>query len=72
MRARSGAFVVIELKAGTAKDQSLTQLLAYMSDIAEQFQSETKGIIVAHGFGDKLIRASKLVPRARSIDAPKA
>ena len=57
-----GAYVVIELKAGTAKDQALTQLLAYMADIAEQFNSKVRGILVAHGFSDKLIRASKLIP----------
>jgi hypothetical protein len=57
-----GAYVVIELKAGTAKDQALTQLLAYMGDIAEQFESGASGILVAHNFSDKLVRASKLVP----------
>ena len=59
-----GSFVVIELKAGIAKDATLTQLLAYMMDIGVQFDTETvKGIIVAHDFSEKLLKASKLVPR---------
>lgn len=57
-----GPYVVIELKAGTAKDQALTQILAYMGDIVEQDDSGVRGILVAHSFSDKLIRASKLVP----------
>lgn len=56
------AYVVIELKAGKAKDQALAQLLAYMGDIAEKDDSRVRGILVAHSFSDRLIRASKLVP----------
>lgn len=66
-RDNSGAYVVIELKAGTAKDQALVQLMAYMDDISVQFNAETRGILVAHGFGDKLIRASKRVPSIKLI-----
>jgi len=64
-RDSSGLYVVIELKAGTAKDQALVQLLAYMDDISVQFNADTRGILVAHGFGDKLIRASKRVPSVK-------
>lgn len=56
------AYVVIELKAGTAQDQALVQLLAYMVGIAEKDDSRVRGILVAHSFSDRLIRASKLVP----------
>lgn len=62
---KDGTFVVIELKAGTAKDQALTQLLAYMGDIGEQFNTGARGILVAHGFSDKLVKASKLVPSVK-------
>ena len=58
-----GKFVVIELKAGTAKDAALAQLLAYMTDISYQFDTENvRGIIVAHDFSEKLVKASRLVP----------
>ena len=62
---KDGTFVVIELKAGQAKDQALTQLLAYMGDIGEQYESNARGILVAHNFSPKLIRASKLVPSVK-------
>jgi len=57
-----GTYVVIELKPGKAKDQALAQLLAYMVGISEKYDSRARGILVAHSFGDRLIRASKLVP----------
>jgi len=57
----SGAYVVIELKAGMAKDQALAQVLAYMSDVEEEFNTEVKGVIVAHEFSEKLVKASKRV-----------
>ncbi len=59
---KDGAYVVIELKAGTAKDQALTQLLDYMGVIAEKYDSNVRGILVAHSFNDRLIRASRMVP----------
>jgi hypothetical protein len=60
---KDGIDVVIELKAGEAKDSSLTQLLAYMNDIISKSGSgKVRGILVAHEFSDKLIKASKLVP----------
>lgn len=56
-------YVVIELKAGMAKDQTLTQLLAYMTDISSQFETlNIRGMIVAHDFSEKLVKATKLVP----------
>jgi len=60
-----GAYVVIELKAGLARDQALTQLLAYMGDIAEQYNANTRGILVAHEFSDRLVRAAQLIPSVK-------
>ena len=55
--------VVIELKAGQAKDQVLTQILAYIGDIMETSGDlSTRGIIIAHGFSGRLIQAVKIVP----------
>jgi len=61
----SKGYVVIELKAGQAKDQALTQLLAYMGDVGEQYESSTRGILVAHDFAPKLLRAAKLIPSVK-------
>jgi hypothetical protein len=59
---KEGFDVIIELKAGEAKDGSLTQLLAYMNDlISESNSGKVRGILVAHEFSDKLKKASKLV-----------
>ena len=62
---KDGSYVVIELKAGTAKDQVLAQILAYIGDISDQFDVNTRGIIVAHGFSPKLVKASKRVPSVK-------
>jgi len=57
-------FVVIELKAGTASESVLTQILAYMADVtAELSKGKTvRGIIVAYGFAEKLVAAATLLP----------
>jgi len=60
--------VVIELKAGQAKDQVLTQILAYIGDIMETSgDSDTRGIIIAHGFSGRLIQAVKIVPNIKLL-----
>jgi len=57
-------FMVIELKAGTASESVLTQILAYMADVtAELSKGKTvRGIIVAYGFAEKLVAAATLLP----------
>ena len=62
---KEGMNVVIELKAGVAKDQVLTQILAYIADVSEQSDMPTRGIIVAHDFSPKLVKGSKLVPSVK-------
>ena len=55
-------FVVIELKAGTGKDDVLTQTLAYMADLKETAgKRKTRGIIIAHDFSSKLVSAVSLL-----------
>jgi hypothetical protein len=57
-------FVVIELKAGTASESVLTQILAYMADITAELSKgkAVRGIIVAYGFAEKLVAAATLLP----------
>jgi len=63
-----GNMVIIELKAGQAKDRVLAQTLAYMSDITETYgNAETRGIIIAHSFSDRLLQAVKIVPRVKLL-----
>jgi RecB family endonuclease NucS len=53
--------VVIELKAGTAAPEALTQLLAYMGAI-KQDQKPTRGILIAGGFHRRVVFAAQAVP----------
>jgi len=57
-------FVVIELKAGTASESVLTQILAYMASVTEELSKgkTVRGIIVAYGFAEKLVTAATLLP----------
>ena len=63
-----GKMVIIELKAGQARDRVLAQILAYMSNITETYSdTETRGIIIAHSFSDQLLQAVKIVPRVKLL-----
>jgi RecB family endonuclease NucS len=53
--------VVIELKAGEAKPESVTQILAYMGVISKKKQS-VRGILVAGEFNDRVVFAANAVP----------
>jgi len=57
-----GNLVVVELKAGPANSGVITQVLAYMSSIADSDRRSVRGIIVAGGFSDRIVRAAKAVP----------
>ena len=54
--------VVIELKVGTANQEVIGQILAYMGDLMAETKEPVRGIIVAHDFDSKVIAASKPVP----------
>jgi hypothetical protein len=69
-----GALVVIELKAGLAKDAALGQVLGYMGAITRELASEGKyadrpvrGIMVAKDFSDRVRHASVAVPNLRLV-----
>jgi hypothetical protein len=59
---KEGNLVVIELKAGTAQPDSLTQLLAYMGAIGQEEQRPCRGILVARDFPERLAWAARAVP----------
>ena len=57
-------FVVLELKAGTATDAALAQILSYMADITREVSmgKPVRGIIVAYDFAQRLMAATSLLP----------
>jgi len=57
---KSGNFVVIELKAGKAKDNALGQLLGYMGCLTGSLNTQDiRGVLIASGFDKRVIYASK-------------
>ena len=60
-RDKSGATVVIELKAGIAAPEALTQLLAYMGVVAQKEQKPVRGVLIAGGFHPRIIFAARAV-----------
>ena len=57
--------VVIELKAGKAKDNALGQLLGYMGCLSTE--PDIRGILVASDFDKRVIYAAKGLPRIKLI-----
>lgn len=57
--------VVIELKAGKAKDNALGQLLGYMGCLSTK--PDIRGILVASDFDKRVIYAAKGLPRIKLI-----
>jgi len=61
-RDAAGKTVVIELKAGIARPEALTQLLAYMGVVASEYQNSVRGFLVAEDFHQKVIFGARAVP----------
>lgn len=57
----TGQLVVIELKAGTARSDAITQVLSYMGSIDAEGKP-VRGILVAHDFHERVVLAAKAVP----------
>jgi len=64
-----GNTVVIELRAGKAKDSALGQLLGYMGCISmfSKNENQIRGIIVASDFDSRVIYAAKGLPQIKLI-----
>ena len=58
----NGDIVVIELKAGTAQPDAVTQLLAYMGTIENPDGKPVRGILVANDFAPRVVQAANAVP----------
>jgi RecB family endonuclease NucS len=61
---KNNKFVVIELKAGKAKDDALGQVLGYMGYISEKLANNkpVRGYIIANDFEERLKYAVKNIP----------
>lgn len=63
-----GQLVVIELKAGTAKDAALGQILGYIGCLSEKEESNSiRGILVAASFEKRVIYAAKALPNIKLV-----
>ena len=57
----SGAYVVVEIKRGTAGRSALGQVQSYMGAVAEMYpQNRVRGILVAMGLDDTALAALKM------------
>lgn len=65
---KDGTIVVIELKAGKAKDNALGQLLGYMGCLsASRDQQNIRGILVASSFDTRVVYAAKALPNVKLV-----
>ena len=62
-----GNIVVIELKAGTATPDVISQILAYMGAIRETDDKPIRGILIAGDFHKQVIFAAKAVPSLKLV-----
>ncbi|MDQ6770529.1 MAG: endonuclease NucS [Gemmatimonadota bacterium] len=61
-----GSLVVIELKAGKAKDDALGQLLGYMGCLSEANRA-VRGILVASSFDPRVVYAAKALASVKLV-----
>ncbi|MCU1306486.1 MAG: hypothetical protein JWN45_1181 [Acidobacteriaceae bacterium] len=63
----AGTLTVIELKAGSAGQRAVAQILSYMGDLATEDEAMVRGILVASDFDHKAKAAAKMVPNLRLV-----
>ena len=57
--------VVIELKAGMARPEAITQLLAYMGTVSIDSSEPVSGILIAGEFHPRVLQAARVLPNVR-------
>ncbi len=65
-RDSNNCLVVVELKAGKAKDSALGQLLGYMGCLSAS-ESQVRGILVASKFDSRVIFAARGLPNIKLV-----
>ncbi|WDZ97341.1 endonuclease NucS [Herbaspirillum sp. WKF16] len=66
-RDREGRTVIIELKAGEAKDSSIGQIARYMGWYAEKEGKPPRAMLVASGFPEPVRWAAKAIPGLKLV-----
>lgn len=66
-RDREGRTVIIELKAGEAKDSSIGQIARYLGWYAEKEGKPPRAILVASGFAEPVRWAAKAIPGLKLV-----
>jgi len=66
-RDHEGSTVIIELKAGEAKDSSIGQIARYLGWYAQKEGKSPRAILVASGFSEPLRYAAKAIPGLRLV-----
>ncbi|KUI99599.1 endonuclease NucS domain-containing protein [Vibrio sp. MEBiC08052] len=65
---KTGQLVVIELKAGKAKDSALGQLLGYIGCLSESSESSNiRGILVASDFDKRVVFGAKAISNVKLV-----
>ncbi|EHU9474294.1 DUF91 domain-containing protein, partial [Vibrio vulnificus] len=65
---KTGQLVVIELKAGKAKDSALGQLLGYIGCLSESSDtSNIRGILVASDFDKRVVFGAKAISNVKLV-----
>lgn len=65
---QTGGLVVIEIKAGTAKDSAIGQLLGYMGYLSLSNENlKVRGILIASSFDTRAIYAAKGLPNIKLV-----
>ena len=63
----AGDFVIIELKAGKAKDAALGQLLGYIGCLSQDKNSKVRGILIASNFDQRVVFAAKALSHIKLV-----
>ena len=65
---QNGQKVIIELKAIEARPSVIAQTLAYMEAISEEDKCKVRGIIIASGFSERVLLASRQIKNLKLIE----
>ncbi|KQT87952.1 endonuclease NucS domain-containing protein [Aurantimonas sp. Leaf443] len=67
-RDRDDRLVVVELKAGTADNRAIGQILGYMGDLGrEENSNDIRGLLVAHAFDKRTRSAARMLPNVTLV-----
>ncbi len=65
---QNGKKVIVELKAIEARPSVIAQTLAYMEAVSEEDKCDVRGIIIASGFSERVLLASRQIKNLKLIE----